>query len=454
MYKSYKEKADFAVIGKPNNGKSSIISTLTFDDKIKIADEIGTTIKSSKYVYEYKGRIVSSYYDTPGFERAKDIWAYIKKYKEEIPSTNQILENFIQENQSKISFEKDIEILNAIVNSDFIIFIINVSQKFNKNIIGYELEILKELKQRVVILFNQIDEKKDYSSVWEDELENYKLRNIHKVEILNSSYENVVKILQSLYSMDLEVYNKQKLDDVIRSYKEHYNNNLDDSVNLISQYIKEALQTEVYTSREKYNQEYGLKLIKEKINEKEKNIQEKLSKIWGYYQVKVEDKRENYDHEINKTISLSKKEKALAVGSVGAIGVGTTTGVLSGGFGAPAGALMGFVGGAVLGYFSDGKLYESKLLKKDAKITVSSGDSDLSIILITRILEFIKTVINHGHANRNAVIVKNIEKRHFDKKEINSISEIHKSFVNDKNSDKYIGILKELILYTLKRELK
>lgn len=50
---TFNKHANFAVIGKPNNGKSTIISTLTFDDRIEIADEIGTTKKSAKYLYNY-----------------------------------------------------------------------------------------------------------------------------------------------------------------------------------------------------------------------------------------------------------------------------------------------------------------------------------------------------------------------------------------------------------------
>lgn len=450
----YNDKATFSIIGKPNNGKSTIVSTLTFDDRIEIADEIGTTKKSTKYSYKYEEQNICTYYDTPGFEKAKDIWIYIKKQKKTIPSINQILENFIDEYSDDKSTMKDREILKAIVQSDFLVFVINTSDKFNLNIIGYELEIFKELKKRTVILFNQVDKNKDYSSTWEKELKKYDLVNIHKIDPLNSQHSNIIKILTSLYSIDSEIYDKQQLDDVIHTYKTHYKKNLEKSSHLISTYLREALQTEVYTTRKDFDSGNGYKLIRKVINQKEKETQKKLSNLWGYYEVKVEDKRENYDHEINKTISLSKKEKAIATAIIGASVVGTTTGVLSGGLGAPAGAGIGFVCGALLGYFSDGKLYESDLFKKDVKITVSKKDIDLSIILITRILEFIKTVISHGHANRETIIVSKLEKRDFSKDEIKFITEMHKSFVNDNNSDEYITRLKEFILEILKREIK
>lgn len=455
----YNEKAVFSIIGKPNNGKSTIISALTFDDRIEIADEIGTTKKSTKYSYRYNEKDECSYFDTPGFEDAECIWFYIKKQKETTSSINQILENYINECVNDSSTIKDLEILKAIVQSDFLVFVINISDKFNLNVIGYELEILKELKKRTVILFNQVNKNEDYSSQWKNELKKYNLVNIHKIDPLNSQHSNIINILESLYSIDSETYDKQQLDNVIRTYKSHYNHNLKKSSELISEYLRDVLQIEVNTTRKDFDSGKSYELIQKEINTKEKDIQKKLSNLWGYYQVKVEDKRENYYHEINKTISLSKKERAnigaAASAVTGAVATGTTTGLLSGGLSAPAGAAIGFVGGGLVGYiggyFSDGKLYENKLFKKDVKITVSKKDIDLSIILITRVLEFLKTIIRHGHANRNTVIVDKIEKRNFTKDEIKFITETHKSFVNDKNSNDYIIKLENLILEILEK---
>lgn len=455
----YNEKAVFSIIGKPNNGKSTIISALTFDDRIEIADEIGTTKKSTKYSYRYNEKDECSYFDTPGFEDAECIWFYIKKQKETTSSINQILENYINECVNDSSTIKDLEILKAIVQSDFLVFVINISDKFNLNVIGYELEILKELKKRTVILFNQVNKNEDYSSQWKNELKKYNLVNIHKIDPLNSQHSNIINILESLYSIDSETYDKQQLDNVIRTYKSHYNHNLKKSSELISEYLRDVLQIEVNTTRKDFDSGKSYELIQKEINTKEKDIQKKLSNLWGYYQVKVEDKRENYYHEINKTISLSKKERAnigaAASAVTGAVATGTTTGLLSGGLSAPAGAAIGFVGGGLVGYiggyFSDGKLYENKLFKKDVKITVSKKDINLSIILITRVLEFLKTIIRHGHANRNTVIVDKIEKRNFTKDEIKFITETHKSFVNDKNSNDYIIKLENLILEILEK---
>jgi predicted GTPase len=449
----------FAVIGKANKGKSSIISAVTFDDSIEVADEIGTTTEFKKYEYrdEKTNKPIAIYFDTPGFESAEQIYFYIKKNKTNIPSIKQILEKFIYDYSYDDSLSKDIEILKAIIESDFLVFVVNVSEKFNKNVIGYELEILKELRKRVVIIFNQID-KENYSNEWEKELKKYDLTNIHKIDLLNAKYSNIIDIFKSLYSIeDSDIYDtKQLLNNVINAYKNRYKNNLERTAELIAKYLKEVLQIEINVTKKEHESGRSYEFIKKEIDKKEKKLQDTLSILWGYREVKVEDKRDRFDAKTNVEMALSKNEKAIIGAIIGATVVGTTTGTLSGGLGAPAGAGLGAFFGALLGYFSDVEMFDVKpdVFKKDVKITISPKDIDLSIILITRILEFVETIIEHGHANRNKVIVSKIEKRDFSISEIKFIAKIHSSFVENKNIYEYQNKLKEFILKILKKDLK
>ena len=62
----------FAVVGHPNKGKSSIVSTLSRNDAIAISPRSGTTTKSDEFLV----RIANSSYtliDTPGFQRPRQL---------------------------------------------------------------------------------------------------------------------------------------------------------------------------------------------------------------------------------------------------------------------------------------------------------------------------------------------------------------------------------------------
>lgn len=60
----------FAVVGRVNKGKSSVIASLIESDAIKISPRPGTTTECVRYEVEQDGRVLFSVVDTPGFEDA------------------------------------------------------------------------------------------------------------------------------------------------------------------------------------------------------------------------------------------------------------------------------------------------------------------------------------------------------------------------------------------------
>ena len=448
-------KPVFAVIGKPNNGKSTIISALTFDDRVKVADEIGTTKELAQYKYTYQGQEICSFFDTPGFENSKEIWRYIEKKKAlEIP-VKEIFREFIEEFEGDDFFKKDIHILQAIVQSDFVIFVVDISKRFNKNTGVHELRIIKELQLKTVVLFNQLQKEKDYSTQWREELEKFDLTNIHTIDPLDSRYSNIEKIVHSLYSPKLNTFDTQEaLENLLMAYKADFANKLESSAKKIASFLHEVLKIEIKTTTDESEIQNAKERIKELINEKEAKTQKELSQLWGYYEIEVEDKREHYDHKINKKIALSKKQKLLLDAMVGAV-IGSAADLVIPGLGVTTGAGIGAGVGIFRGLFSDGE-FLSLVVKnqKNVTITIDKKDVDLSVILITRIVEFVKTVVQHGHANREKVIVNKIEKLDFPINELKQIAQIHKALIKDVEAFENRIKLEYLIKKTLQREIR
>ena len=58
---------EFAVLGHPNEGNSSVVSTLIYDDRIKVSRIPGETIVSNRYTVRIDGdpeKIVEQFIDT------------------------------------------------------------------------------------------------------------------------------------------------------------------------------------------------------------------------------------------------------------------------------------------------------------------------------------------------------------------------------------------------------
>ena len=60
----------FAVVGRVNKGKSSIVSTLAEDDSVRIDARPGTTTEVREFPVRVDGRTLFVLVDTPGFEDA------------------------------------------------------------------------------------------------------------------------------------------------------------------------------------------------------------------------------------------------------------------------------------------------------------------------------------------------------------------------------------------------
>ncbi len=58
----------FAVIGHPNEGKSSVVATLVENDQIRISPRPGETVQSMSYPVSIDGQDVIAFVDTPGFQ--------------------------------------------------------------------------------------------------------------------------------------------------------------------------------------------------------------------------------------------------------------------------------------------------------------------------------------------------------------------------------------------------
>ena len=68
----------FAVVGRVNKGKSSIVATLAEDDSVRIDARPGTTTEVREYPVRVDGRTLYVLVDTPGFEDAPRALAWLR----------------------------------------------------------------------------------------------------------------------------------------------------------------------------------------------------------------------------------------------------------------------------------------------------------------------------------------------------------------------------------------
>ena len=91
----------FAVVGHPNKGKSSIVSALALDDSVHISNTSGTTTKKRSFPLSVDGKVLYELFDTPGFQRARRVLAWLEKHDVSADKKHEVVQAFINEHKEE-----------------------------------------------------------------------------------------------------------------------------------------------------------------------------------------------------------------------------------------------------------------------------------------------------------------------------------------------------------------
>ena len=150
----------FAIVGHPNKGKSSIVSTLIHNDNIAINELSGTTVQSQSYPFSVNGHTLYELFDTPGFQRPRQALSWISAHAEDASQRVAAVKTFIKEHKATAAesgkFRDEVELLSPIsLEGAGIIYVVDGSVPYTPE---YEAEmtILQWTGQPRMALINPI----------------------------------------------------------------------------------------------------------------------------------------------------------------------------------------------------------------------------------------------------------------------------------------------------------
>ena len=161
----------FAVVGHPNKGKSSIVSTLARDDSIYIDRVSGSTRVSRTYPMTVDGEVLYELIDTPGFQRARAVLDWLHQHCSNASKRSETVKAFCAQHQNQELFTNECELLQPIIDGAGIIFVVDGSRPYGPEYEA-EMEILRWTGRPSLALINPIDNE-DYVIEWENALGQY-----------------------------------------------------------------------------------------------------------------------------------------------------------------------------------------------------------------------------------------------------------------------------------------
>jgi small GTP-binding protein len=449
----------FAVVGHPNKGKSSIVSSLVLDDTIAISKYPGTTQDYKSYFLKVDNKIVYELIDTPGFQRAREVLDWLKKHDRGAINRVEVLKEFVEKFQEDKRFYHDIAILKPILQGAGIIYVVDASKPYTP-IFEQEMEILRYSSMPSIALLNYISSS-DYSKEWKIVLNQY-FKIIKTFNPMHFSISKHIELLEAIVHLN-EDWNSQ-VKEAIFYFKKLIEQKINLSAALIANLVKNSLSY-VYEKELKNKDEDKQKYIneyKQNLINFEKKAHKEIIKIWEHKNLKINkdnlelNKISLFSKEAQEIFGLSKQELIYFSAALGAV-VGGALDLALLGHTLLLGSAIGGAVGAISGYLGFEKFSEIEVLGVNlGKNILKIGpikDDNFGFILLNRALYFTKEIVSHSHANRKDLqlsfesvdFLNNLQKK--------EIFKLHKKFKSgefeDKDLQKYQSLVKEILLKVL-----
>jgi signal recognition particle receptor subunit beta len=190
---------EFAVLGHPNEGKSSVVSTLTENDRIKVSRIPGETTVSKNYTVKIDGEEIIRFVDTPGFQVPRQTLAWFKAFD---GASDKIVDQFIHTFKNDPFYADECELLSPVAGGAGIIYVVDGSRPVRDDDLA-EMEILRLTGRPRMAVINCKTDGKDYTQDWKFEFR----KHFNSIRVFNSNTANFterIKMLESLKAIDQE----------------------------------------------------------------------------------------------------------------------------------------------------------------------------------------------------------------------------------------------------------
>lgn len=183
----------FAVVGHPNKGKSSIVSTLARDDSVLISHRSGTTDSANVYKIE-TGKSGYTLIDTPGFQRPTKVLNWLKQQTGNASERAGAVHKFVNDSDCKQAFPDEVALLTPIMQGAAILYVVDGSRPYG---VEYEaeMEILRWTGKPSMALINPI-ENSDYIEQWESALSQY-FKSVRVFNPMTADMQKQTELLQT-----------------------------------------------------------------------------------------------------------------------------------------------------------------------------------------------------------------------------------------------------------------
>jgi hypothetical protein len=187
----------FAVIGHPNEGKSSVVATLVENDRIRISPRPGETVRSMTYPVSIDDREVIAFVDTPGFQNPVQTLGWMRKFR---GSEGEALSAFLDEFKDDPGMAHECELLSPVRDGAGIIYVLDASRPL-RQVDKAEMEILRLTGSPRMAILNCKTGEEQFLEEWKAELRRH-FNMVRTFNALSATFAERMRLLASLRALE------------------------------------------------------------------------------------------------------------------------------------------------------------------------------------------------------------------------------------------------------------
>lgn len=188
----------FAVVGRVNKGKSSIVATLAEDDSVRIDPRPGTTVEVREFPVRVDGRTLFVLVDTPGFEDAPRALAWLRSVDVPADERPARVEALVRAHEGSAEFVEERRLLAPVLEGASILYVVDGTKPYRPNYEA-EMEILRWTGRPGMALVNRIGEG-DHAEAWHRALGQY-FRVVRDFDAFAASFEERLHLLEAFRAL-------------------------------------------------------------------------------------------------------------------------------------------------------------------------------------------------------------------------------------------------------------
>lgn len=421
----------FAVIGRVNKGKSSILATLVEEAdnrRIRVSPTPGETTHCQTIPLVLDGQTLVEFIDTPGFNRARQALDWMEKRQRKRPDSARIetVRDFVNAHLDRHEFEDECLLLQPVLEGAGILYVVDASKPFRPDFLA-EMEILRWTGRPRMALLNHISAETDFTPDWRQHLGEY-FNLTREFNAHTARFSERIRLLSAL--LEIEEARHPNLEKTVRILSREWDRRRSQTAELILELLENCLsyRASKTLTREDFQREYRkaqaeehlVKVYLKELRNREAEGHRKLTRLYRHQEVEFgEDAEFNafaqdlFSRETWQALGLDRRQLLVAGGVAGAASGGAVD-LATGGHTVGLGALIGGIVGVAATLLKGKDLADIKVSSPVTGEIAAGGISlkagpprnpNFPWVLLDRALFHFEKLVTRAHGRRDAFMV-------------------------------------------------